>query len=53
MTLELRLDITNLFNRALPADPETDVTNLSRFGRVFEKGVTGPRTMQWGARFTF
>jgi hypothetical protein len=53
MNLELRLDITNLFNRALPADPETDVTNLSRFGRVFEKGVTGPRTMQWGARFTF
>jgi hypothetical protein len=53
MYLELRLDITNLFNRAIPFDPSTDVTDPSTFGRVFGKGAAGPRTMQWGARFTF
>jgi hypothetical protein len=52
MNLELRLDITNLFNRINLCDPNTDVTNPSTFGRVVGK-CGGPRTMQWGARFTF
>jgi hypothetical protein len=52
MFLELRLDITNLFNRINLCDPNTDVTNVTQFGRVVGK-CGGPRTMQWGARFTF
>ena len=52
MNFELRLDIANLFNRIGICDPSTDVNNPVSFGRVFGK-CGAPRTVQWGARFTF
>ena len=51
-TFELRADITNLFNRTWVSDPETDISDPTRFGRVFNK-YGGGRTIQLGARITF
>lgn len=52
MSLEIRTDVTNLFNRIGWANPETDIGQPTRFGRVFSKSG-GPRVIQVGARFTF
>jgi len=49
---ELRADISNPFNRTWIADPETDVSDPERFGRVFDK-YGGERTIQLGVRITF
>jgi hypothetical protein len=49
---EIRADITNLFNRTWISDPETDIGDPERFGRVFNK-YGGGRTIQLGARITF
>lgn len=54
--LEIRADIQNLFNRVLWRDPETDIGDPGRFGRVFGKcpgSDCSPRTIQLGARITF
>jgi Carboxypeptidase regulatory-like domain/TonB dependent receptor-like, beta-barrel len=52
MNLEFRIDVRNLFNRIGICDPELDVNDPDRFGRVFSK-CGGPRNIQFGARFTF
>ncbi len=52
MNLEIRADIINLFNRIGWSNPETDIGDPTRFGRVFSKSG-GPRVIQLGARFTF
>jgi len=52
MNLEFRIDVVNLFNRIGICNPETDVNDPDRFGRVFSK-CGGPRNIQFGARFTF
>jgi outer membrane receptor protein involved in Fe transport len=49
---ELRADMTNPLNRTWIADPETDISDTSRFGRVFNK-YGGGRTIQLGLRITF
>jgi hypothetical protein len=49
---ELRADITNPFNRTWIKDPETDIGDPDRFGRVFDK-YGGGRTIQLGARINF
>ena len=51
-TFELRADINNLFNRTWIADPETDIGDPERFGRVFDK-YGGGRTIQLGVRINF
>ncbi len=50
--VEIRVDMTNLFNRVRPSDPNTNINDLTRFGRSFSK-AGGPRTIQAGLRFTF
>ncbi len=50
---ELRIDALNFFNRNGIQNPNTDVTDADSFGKVFGKGATGPRTIQFGARITF
>jgi hypothetical protein len=50
--VEVRIDVTNLFNRIGIAGPETDVNDPQRFGRVFSK-AGGPRVIQGGLRFSF
>jgi hypothetical protein len=50
---ELRIDATNFFNRNGIADPNTDVSDPDSFGKVFGKGASGPRTIQFGARLIF
>ncbi len=50
--VEIRIDVANLFNRIGIADPETDVNDPERFGRVFFKSG-GPRTIQGGLRISF
>ncbi len=50
--VEVRIDVTNLFNRIGIAGPETDVNDPERFGRVFSKSG-GPRTIQGGLRVSF
>jgi hypothetical protein len=52
MNFEIRADIINLFNRIGWSDPETDIGDPTRFGRVFGKSG-GPRVIQLGARFIF
>jgi hypothetical protein len=52
MNFELRLDISNLFNRIRICDPSTDINDPVSFGKVFGK-CGNPRLIQWGARFTF
>jgi len=49
---EFRADMTNPLNRTWISDPETDISDPSRFGRVFSK-YGGHRTIQLGARITF
>jgi hypothetical protein len=49
---EFRADMTNPMNRTWIGDPETDISDPSRFGRVFNK-YGGRRTIQLGARITF
>jgi len=49
---EIRADISNPLNRTWISDPETDVGDPTRFGRVFNK-YGGGRTIQLGARITF
>ncbi|PYV15730.1 MAG: hypothetical protein DMG21_14165 [Acidobacteria bacterium] len=49
---EIRADINNLFNRTWISDPETDIADPARFGRVFDK-YGGGRTIQMGVRITF
>ncbi len=51
---EIRADISNPFNRTWISDPETDISDPTRFGRVFGKtDSSGGRTIQLGARITF
>jgi hypothetical protein len=50
--LEVRIDVTNLFNRIGIAAPETDVNDPERFGRVFSKSGAA-RVIQGGLRFSF
>ena len=50
--VEIRIDVTNLFNRIGIAGPETDVNDPERFGRVFSKSGS-PRTIQGGLRISF
>jgi hypothetical protein len=49
---EIRADISNPFNRTWISDPETDIGDQTRFGRVFSK-YGGGRTIQLGARISF
>jgi hypothetical protein len=49
---EIRADIVNPFNRTWIVDPETDIGDQTRFGRVFDK-YGGQRTIQVGLRFNF
>jgi hypothetical protein len=52
--IELRADFVNPFNRTNISDPETDIGDPARFGRVFSKGNPGgPRTIQMGLRINF
>jgi hypothetical protein len=51
-TFEIRADISNPLNRTWIVDPETDIGDPDRFGRVFDK-TGGGRTIQIGARITF
>ncbi len=51
-SFELRSDVTNLFNRIGYNNPETDIGDPTRFGRVFGKSG-GSRVIQLGARITF
>lgn len=48
---EIRLDMTNMFNRTRIGDPVTDVGDPN-FGRIFEK-FHAPRRIQAGLRFSF
>lgn len=50
--VEVRIDVTNLFNRIGIAGPETDVNDPERFGRIFSKSG-GPRSIQAGLRISF
>jgi hypothetical protein len=52
LSLEIRIDVVNLFNRAWFNNPETNINDLDRFGKVFGKGG-GPRTIQGGLRVNF
>ncbi len=49
---ELRMDVINLFNRVRLADPATDVSDPTSFGKVYGK-CCGPRNIQLGARINF
>jgi hypothetical protein len=49
---EIRADISNPLNRTWISDPETDISDSERFGRVFNK-YGGGRTIQLGLRITF
>jgi hypothetical protein len=51
MNLEIRRDVRNLFDRIGGSNPETDIGDTTRFGRVFGKSG-GPRTIQVGVRIT-
>jgi len=51
-SFEVRADVTNLFNRIGYSNPETDIGDPTRFGRVFGKSG-GPRVIQVGGRLTF
>jgi len=51
-TFEIRADFTNVFNRTWYRNPETDLGDPSRFGKVFGK-YGGGRQIQVGARLTF
>jgi hypothetical protein len=51
-SFEIRADITNPLNRTWISDPETDIGDPGRFGRVFNK-YGGGRTIQLGARISF
>jgi hypothetical protein len=50
--VEIRIDVTNLFNRARPEDPRTNIDDLAEFGRSYGK-VGGGRTIQGGLRVNF
>lgn len=51
---EFRIDAINFFNRVRLDNPETDVSDTGRFGRVFGKGkFAAPRTIQVGVRLSF
>ena len=49
---EIRMDVTNIFNRTGINDPNTDAGDPASFGRIFGKYGAG-RRIQVGARFTF
>jgi len=49
---EIRADITNPLNRNWVADPETDIGDSARFGRVFTRNGGGG-TIQMGLRLNF
>jgi hypothetical protein len=50
--LSLRAEFYNIFNRHTFANPDTNIADGARFGKVL--GLAGaPRTGQFGARFTF
>jgi hypothetical protein len=51
-SFELRMDVANLFNRVRLADPNTNASDPSRFGRIYGK-AGGARTIQIGARISF
>jgi Carboxypeptidase regulatory-like domain len=50
--LEIRADFLNTFNRAGRGNPNTDVSNLSQFGKITSSRF-GPRNIQVEARFNF
>jgi hypothetical protein len=51
---ELRMDAINVLNRTRNADPSTDVSDPTTFGRFFGKVNAGPpRIIQLGARVNF
>jgi len=50
--VEIRIDVSNLFNRSRPADPRTNIDDLAEFGRSYGK-VGGHRTIQAGLRLNF
>jgi hypothetical protein len=53
-SFEFRADIVNPLNRTSISDPNTDISDPTTFGRVFDKGNPGgPRTIQLGIRITF
>jgi len=49
---EVRMDVSNIFNRTGINDPSTDAADPASFGKIFGKYGAG-RTIQVGARFTF
>ncbi|NWG13676.1 MAG: TonB-dependent receptor [Acidobacteria bacterium] len=51
-SFEIRADMSNPLNRTWIADPETDISDPARFGRIFDK-FGGGRTIQMGVRINF
>jgi len=50
--VEIRIDVVNLFNRARPEDPRTNIDDQGEFGRSYGK-VGGNRRIQAGLRVNF
>ncbi len=51
MNLEIRFDMTNIFNRTRYSGPNTNVSS-GNFGKVYGK-TGGPRNIQGGLRISF
>jgi hypothetical protein len=51
-SFEIRADVTNPLNRTWIGDPDTNIEDPERFGRIFDK-FGGGRTIQIGARISF
>ncbi|MBA3438478.1 MAG: hypothetical protein H0T92_01225, partial [Pyrinomonadaceae bacterium] len=52
MNIEVRADFFNVFNRAGRANPETNVSDAARFGKIFNPAYS-PRTIQTMIRLNF
>ena len=52
MNLEFRAEAFNVFNRAVPGNPELNITNAATFGRITSIR-SGPRSLQLALRFAF
>ena len=52
MNLEFRAEAFNAFNRAVPGNPELNITNAATFGRITSIR-SGPRSLQLALRFAF
>jgi hypothetical protein len=50
--LEFRAEAFNAFNRAVPGNPELNITNAATFGRITSIR-SGPRSLQLSLRFAF